>query len=211
MAYKFSERLYQDHQDHQEQPSEDAIDWKKVSLVFFLFSIISFITALFYTADTKKIYDGAVYVSYNQQHKKMVLMGPLMVKQAKEVYEITIQSDVRENSWVFIEGEVLDANKEYLFSFGQELWHETGYDDEGAWREQENDYSMKVTFPQAGQYYLNFKKEGMQNDDKIHVTLSQKRGSSLPHMVFAVITCLIGAVLRAVHYNMIAQTNYTGY
>ncbi|TAE83370.1 MAG: hypothetical protein EAZ74_06315 [Alphaproteobacteria bacterium] len=208
MAYKLSERLYQ---DYQQPPSKEAIDWKKVALVFFLFSIISFITALFYTTETKKIYDGEVYATYNQQNEKMVLMGPLMVKQAKEVYEITIQSDVPENSWVFIEGEVLDANKEYLFSFGQELWHETGYDDEGAWREQENDYSMKVTFPQAGQYYLNFKKEGSYNTDKMHVTLSQKRGSSLPHMIFAVITCLIGVALQTVHGHMLAQTNYAGY
>ena len=51
--------------------------------------------------------------------------------------------------------------KQSLFSFGEELWHETGYD-EGHWREQNNAFNMDITFPNPGTYYIRFSSESSQ-------------------------------------------------
>ncbi len=215
MAYKLSERLNQ----NKETPSfEDGVDLEKVVIVFIVFGILSLITAWIFSMETQRLFSDTVrtYVSPSvpsqqavageqEEGKGVATIGPITVQRYKEVYEISIASSVPENTWSFVEGEVLDAEKDYLFSFGKELWSETGYDDEGAWRESDNSYSMKLTFPQPGQYYLNLKSSGSYNPDAVQVTISKKRGSSIPHFVFGIFTLLIGLVLSEVHKKTLTK------
>jgi hypothetical protein len=218
MAYKLSERLNQ----NKPSPShEDSVDLGKIATIFITFGIFSLITAWIFSTETERLFDNIVRAQphfniYNQQKgageqensKDIATIGPIKIQKYKEVYEITIASSLPENSWAFIEGEVLDARKNYLFSFGKELWHETGYDDEGAWRESDNSYSMKITFPNPGEYYLNLKKEGSYNPiepSEVQVTISKKLGSSIPHMVFGILSLLLGIILNEMRNKTIAK------
>jgi hypothetical protein len=215
VAYKLSERL---NQKKGTPSSEDGVDLGKVATVFIVFGILSLITAWVFSMETQRLFSDTVrtYVSPSvpsqqavageqEEGKDVATIGPITVQRYKEVYEISIASSVPENTWSFVEGEVLDAEKDYLFSFGKELWSETGYDDEGAWRESDNSYSMKLTFPQPGQYYLNLKSSGSYNPDAVQVTISKKRGSSIPHFVFGIFTLLIGLVLNEVRNKTLTK------
>jgi hypothetical protein len=213
VAYKLSERLNQD------SPTEDSvlddIDLDKVKNVFLFFGILSLLTAWFFSFDSGTISkssvrptivaEDGVQAAPDTEEKYIAAIGPLVVNKFKEVYSVAISSNLPVNSWAFVEGEVLDAKKDYLFSFGQELWHETGYD-EGNWEEAENSYTMKITFPQPGKYYLNFKTQGSSNPDTINVIIKKHRGSSIPHMAFGIICLLIGIVLNETQNKTISKT-----
>jgi hypothetical protein len=216
VAYKLSERLNQ----NKETPSfENGINLGKVATVFIAFGILSLITAWIFSMETQRLFSDTVrtYVSpsvpsqevvageQEDANKNVATIGPITVQKYKEVYKITIASSLPNDNWVFVEGEVLDAEKEYLFSFGKELWSETGYDDEGAWRESDNSYSMKITFPQPGQYYLNLKSSGSYNPDTVQLTISKKLGSSIPHMVFGIFTLLIGISLYEIRNKTLSK------
>jgi hypothetical protein len=215
VAYRLSERLNQD----KKTPWEDGVDLGKVASVFIIMGILSLITAEVFSWETQKIFSDTVrpHVSYplvptqqaiagqDEEGKDVATIGPISVQKYREVYSITISSNLPVNSWTFVVGEVLDAEKDYLFSFGKELWHETGYDSDGAWRETDNSYSMKVTFPQPGQYYLNIKTEGSYNPDAIRITISKRYGSSIPHTVFGIITLLIGLVLNEIRNKTLTK------
>ncbi len=215
MAYKLSERL---NQKRGTPSSEDGVDLGKVATVFIVYGIISLITAWIFSMETQRLFSDTVrtYVypsmptqqavaGESEEGKDVATIGPITVQRYKEVYEISIASGLPENSWAFVEGEVLDAEKDYLFSFGKELWHETGYDSDGAWRESDNNYSMKITFPQPGQYYINLKTEGSFTPDAVQVNISKKRGSSIPHMVFGVLTLLIGIILNEIRDKTLSR------
>lgn len=129
---------------------------------------------------------------------EQALIGPINVKKRREVYEISIVASLPAQSWSFIEGEVLDQDKEYLFSFGKELWYETGRDADGAWSENKNHYSIRVTFPQPGTYYLNFKTDSNKMPQNGVVKVTRKRGSALPHFWFGIIALVTGIVLNEI-------------
>jgi hypothetical protein len=207
VAYKLSERL---NQNKRTPPSKDGFDFGKVAIVFIVYGIISLITAWAFSMETQRLFSDKIrtYASPSSpnQHaiageeeegKGMATIGPITVQRHKEVYKISIASDIPENNWAFVEGEVLDAEKDYLFSFDKELWHETGSDSDGFWRELQDYYSIKVTFPQPGQYYLNIKTDGsFFTHDTVQVIISKKRGSSIPHMAFGFFALLIGIALN---------------
>ncbi len=204
MAYKLSERLNQDF------PQEDAVsedfDLNKVRNVFIIFGILGLLTAWVFSFDSETIFKNQVRPSIitddsaqsiqQDDAKNVATIGPISVAKFKEVYSITISSKLPVNSWAFIEGEVLDAEKDYLFSFGQELWHETGYDDEGKWEEAETGHKIKITFPDPGKYYLNFKTQGSSTPNIINVQVTKSYGSSIPHMLFGIICLVIGILLN---------------
>lgn len=124
------------------------------------------------------------------------MIGPFTVTGTNQVFRIRVAADVTTNSWSFVEGELLDAEKEYLLSFGQELWDETGSEDGEFWAEADEIYAMKLTVPHPGQYYLNIKTQGPIVPSQITVAISRVYGSSIPHLAFGVITLLIGLVLN---------------
>ena len=109
------------------------------------------------------------------------------------------------NSWTFIEGEVLDADEEYLFSFGDELGHYTGVDSEGPWTEHKNSYSVKLTLPEAGDYFLDFVAETSRGGDNtpLTVTVEKLRGSSLPHILAGVVALIIAVMLNEIRNRTI--------
>lgn len=217
MAYKLSK---QPSRRRRSLSAKIGVDLGKVATVFIVYGIISLITSWVFSMETQRVFSDKVRTYVNPsvptQHavdddqdedeaKNEETIGPITINGYKEVYEITIATSLPENNWAFIEGKVLDAEKEYLFSFGKELWHETGYDYDGTWRESENNYSMKITFPQPGQYYLSLKTEGSYNLDEVQVTISKKLGSSIPHMVFGIFTLLVGIILNEIRNKTLSK------
>ena len=110
-------------------------------------------------------------------------VGPIVVEQPGEVFEINVRANLPDNHWSFIEVELLDGNEEYLYSFGQELWRESGRDSDGNWSESRRDFETKLTFPVTGFYYLNFIVESKSSKDpkSINVNVIKRKGSDIPH------------------------------
>jgi hypothetical protein len=192
VPYKLSERHLQDTVSRKNN-DPNKVDLGKVASVFIVFGIIGLITAWVYSMETGEVLSRTFQPS---QYGKEVTYGPLRVEKRGAVYEVSIDAKMPVNSWSFVEGQVLDQNREYLFSFGKELWHERGRDSDGTWQEAEDEYSMEITFPEAGTYYLSFKTESNRQPYDVKVTVAKQRGSSLPHLWFGIITLVIGIVLN---------------
>ncbi|MFC1749022.1 hypothetical protein ACFL2V_09480 [Pseudomonadota bacterium] len=172
---------------------DDEIDLGKIASVFFLFGVLSLLMSWYYSSDAETLYKESVRLNPNTPE---LLLGPMKVAKKNTAYEITVKTDLNINSWAFVEGEILDQNKDYLYSFGKELWHESGYDSDGSWTESNNDYSLDVTFPTAGVYYLKFKSEAQRPPRSVTIKVARSHGSALPHFWFGVLSIIIGIVLN---------------
>ena len=53
-----------------------------------------------------------------------------------------------------IEVALLDANRKYLFSFGDSFWYEEGRDSEGPWSEGHTKSALLFVLREAGEHYL---------------------------------------------------------
>lgn len=178
--------------------SNSAKQLLKFSWVLLIFSIVCFIT---------------MFILNNSVNQNLVknlpvkggILGPINVKKDHSVYSIIIQQPLNSfDVWSFVNGSVLDKNKEFLFGFGKELWSEEGYDDGGHWTEQENNYEIKVTFPTKGTYYLEFESENnSSNVGEITVQVSQKIASSLIFDDLGAISLVIAVIILLIILNKI--------
>ncbi|MDN5848981.1 MAG: hypothetical protein L0H63_04990 [Nitrococcus sp.] len=126
-------------------------------------------------------------------------IGPLRIEEPYTVLEINVYQPVSDNHWSFVTGALLDANGSYLTGFGDELWHESGYDDGGRWAETDYSYDTKLTVREPGTYYLRFTTESDANPAKlISITVGVKEvfASSLPHLLAGIVLILIGIVIN---------------
>jgi hypothetical protein len=195
MAYKLSSRKTQDKvSTHDSHP--DHVDLGKLATVFIIFGLLSLLTAWIYSMETEKIANASFRPSKISGISAEV--GPINVRKHNESYSINIKASLYSQSWSSIQGQVLDSNKQYLFSFGKELSYYTGRDSEGSWSELDNDYSMNVTFPKPGAYYLQFDTESNVIPKNVKVKVTKKRGSSIPHMWFGIIVLIIGIVMNEI-------------
>ncbi len=198
MAYKLSQRHQLRKIGYSEQDDTNRLHLGSVATVFIIFGLLGLMTAWFYSNETVKV----IYSVYNpQESKEYKEFGPIAVSEKGAVYRISVNAKLANQSWSFIEGEVLNNDKEYLFSFGKELSYYSGSD----WSEVDDDYSIKVTFPQIGKYYLRFKTESSHNPQNITVKVSSRVGSSLPHFWFGIITLIIGVILNEIHNRTIIR------
>ena len=203
MAYKLSDREQQEPASATGDNNPDRVDLGKIATVFIVFGLISLLTAWIYSMETEKIIDTAFRPAESSSQSAEI--GPINVRKNNESYAISIQANLSSQSWANIEGQVLDSNKQYLFSFGKELSRYSGRDSEGSWSEVENAYSMNVTFPKYGVYYLQFNTESDRIPNVVKVVVSKKRGSSLPHLWFGIIALLIGIVINEIKNRTITN------
>ena len=116
-----------------------------------------------------------------------------------ETIEVSVYGRLPNNSWTFVEGQVLDEKKEYLFSFGKELWAESGRDADGVWSESDTSYSIDLTIPNPGLFYLKFESDRYADKRRgIAVIVTRKNGSWIPHFWFGLVCLLIGVVLNEI-------------
>lgn len=58
------------------------------------------------------------------------------------------------NKWQSFDMEVFTADENYLFSYQDELWSESGYDSDGAWTERKRHAYFDIRFPKKGEYLV---------------------------------------------------------
>jgi hypothetical protein len=201
VAYKLLNRQDQNNTSAANN-DPNRVNLGKVVTAFIIFGLLSLLTAWIYSMETETVVNTS-FQPYESGFATEV--GPIQVSKYNAVYVIRIKVNLASQSWSYIEGQVLNSNKQYLFSFGKELSHYSGYDSNGAWEEMENDYSMHVTFPDPGTYYLKFATEGDRAPDSVVVKVSKRLGSSLPHLWFGIITIIIGIVLNEIKNRTLSK------
>ncbi len=160
----------------------------KTSYILGIYGVICLIFVLVFSGDVSKVQTQMLPGSGG-------IFGPIVVKEKKSSYEIGVSNRVALNKWSFVEVKVLDANKKYLYGFGDGMWHESGRDSDGYWEESKTKYTMDVTFKDLGEYYLDVASE--RNDgvgNSINVSAVKERGSNILFLTIGVIS-LIGAGL----------------
>jgi hypothetical protein len=172
----------------------------------FVYALVCLTAAFILSFSTGKKMSQAIDMSGGE-------FGPIDVVEDNSVYSINISQSVTANSWTFITIDVLDQDKQYLFSFGDELWHESGYDSDGNWTESKNNFSLKMTFPTKGRYFLSLEGERSDNNGNAFATISLNRkiGSSLGFSVVGILSLLLAvAIWFFRNKNSIHATNTTG-
>lgn len=115
------------------------------------------------------------------------------------VFKIDVHQVLYPNSWSYVNVTVEDNKRNELYAFGDELWSESGRDDEGAWSESDLSFNNKITFPDDGIYYLVIEPEISQEHlDKvgdITIKATPIQGSSVPHKTMGIFALLIAFVL----------------
>jgi hypothetical protein len=160
----------------------------QIGLILLFYAGLCFMTSLYFNSSSGDIIKADLLSSGGE-------VGPINVKKNDTVYSIKVNQRMkRSGDWSFVSGDVLGANKEYLFGFGKEFWTESGYDGDGPWHESDDNFEMKVTFYKAGVYYLNFNTE-MSSDtagSSVNVTVEPKKGSALAHFILGIFSIIIG-------------------
>ncbi len=167
----------------------DPKDMTQTATALIGFAVISFVTALFFNVTTGTLISETLPPAGG-------VVGPISVDKDRTVYQIKIEQNVsRDGAWNQITGEVLDENKNPLFSFGEEFWRESGYDDGGRWTEQKTDYDIKITL-QEGTYFLGMASENQDASlSQVRVTVKKKGGSAVPFFTAGVIALIIGVIV----------------
>lgn len=92
-------------------------------------------------------------------------VGPIEIPHDNVQAGTRIRQDVAAGSgrtyqrWSFVTVELLDENKDYVVSFGGDVWSYAGYDEGEHWDEEDEEYQTTVVFPSAGTYYFRLQTE----------------------------------------------------
>lgn len=201
MAYKLSQRA--NHTPWGKDANEpNRIDIGKLATVLMIFGLLSFVIAWFFSWTVGDPYEDSFYL---RDAENTHIIGPISINKKQQVWNINLKADVPVGSWSFIEGAILDRQQQHLFAFGKELWHETGRDSDGPWRESDVEYSMKVTFPDIDTYYLKFTADEGSQSGRITVNLSARYGSSIPNIIFGIVCIILGIILNEINNNTIGR------
>ena len=69
---------------------------------------------------------------------------------------LEVTGTVPMNNWKAFDIEIFDDKGQYLFSYHDELWSESGYDSDGSWTERRRRAFLEQRFPKQGHYTLYF-------------------------------------------------------
>lgn len=138
-----------------QQKLKDKLLYNNLCLIVSIFCIVCFITSMFFQNSVARkqeyytLQEGAIY-------------GPIKITNKKQIYRITATFSGN-NSDTDLSGEVLDEDKDTVYEFGKDLWHETGYDSDGYWSEDDRKMVADLTFSEKGTYYIQFSGDGYSN------------------------------------------------
>ncbi|MFQ5588469.1 MAG: hypothetical protein ACE5F7_06485 [Nitrospiria bacterium] len=165
-------------------------DMAQAAKALLVFAVLCFVTALGFNITTGSLISELLPPAGG-------VVGPIRVEKDRSVYHINVAQNVgRDGVWNQVTGEVLDENKNPLFSFGEEFWKESGYDDGGRWSEQKTDYDIKITL-QKGSYFLGLNSENQHASlSQVRVTVKKKGGSAVPFFTAGVIALIIGVIVN---------------
>ena len=162
-----------------------------LAAVYLAFAVLCLFTSLFFSGTSNERAEDLGHEG---------LFGPIDVREDRSVYAVEIRNpSLANNSWTFVEAQLLDANREYLFSVGDELSLYRGYDGGEAWTERKDSYVAKLAIPEAGTYYLRVLIEpGGSSARPVRVTVRQLAGSSQPYLVAGIVALIIAVVLHEI-------------
>lgn len=127
---------------------KDKALYNNLCLIVSVFCIICFITSMFFQNSVSRkqeyytLQEGAIY-------------GPIKITNKKQIYRV-IATFAGNNSDVDLSGEVLDEDKDTIYEFGKDMWHEEGYDSDGYWSESDRKMVADLSFSEKGTYYIQF-------------------------------------------------------
>lgn len=168
------------------------MDLGRLALVLVGFAALCFVTSLIMNSDTGTRYAKVLPPTGG-------LLGPITIGEDNTTYEIKVAQDIkRAGEWSYVEGEVLDADKTFQFSFGKELWKKQRDYRAPTTMPQStvpatavagvSRYDLKVVFPKAGDYYLRFKTNTSGAvGTSINVSAKELRGSSIFHLILGIV------------------------
>ncbi len=184
----------------------DGLNFGQISLVFVGFAILYFATAVFFDGDTSKVTRD---VSAGQNY------GPIVTKSANTVVLISVTNRFLQESWAFIETEVLDDKGQTITAFGGDTFHESGRDSEGAWSDSKTQRDVRVVLPTPGRYFLKFRVSGgtkfqrtasdLTNQTQLRVTVAQKRGGSSILVGIGIILLILSVILNEIRNQTFIQ------
>lgn len=132
-------------------------------------------------------------------------VGPVQIDEDGMLIETEVEQSIERGTgsfqhWSFVTVELLDENENYLSGFGGELWHESGTDSDGRWREQDKLFRATLQVPSAGIYYLRLQTEAnvepsMLSPIQVRVTDRLWAGNPVPLHNAAYLALLLGMVL----------------
>lgn len=163
----------------------------KLALVLVGFAALCFLTSLIMNGDTGSRYSKVLPPTGG-------LLGPITIADDNTTYEIKVAQDIKKaGEWSYVEGEVLDSQQTFQFSFGKELWKkQREYRGSAAPTTVPSSgiagvsrYDLKVVFPKAGDYFLRFKTNTSGAvGTSINVTAQQLKGSSIFHLILGIVS-----------------------
>ena len=153
---------------------QDRLLINNVCIIVCIFCLLCFFTALSQQNAKTKEYQ------YGTLPKEGILLGPIEVDKKSQIFKVNAHFS-GSNTSTYISGEVLDKDKDTLYEFGKDLWHEEGYDSEGHWSEAERNLSAYLTFSEKGTYYIKMMaEEGAAGN--ISVSISRQKSSYVAHL-----------------------------
>lgn len=128
------------------------------------------------------------------------IVGPFTIEDNGTVLEIEIDQRLPLQTWSFVSVALLDENKQWLIGFGDEFWHESGYDG-GYWEQSVNQYEANLTIPDDGRYYLKIKPQtdmrpAVATKHDIYVSMTTRGFSTIPHFAAGIIAIIISLILN---------------
>ncbi len=169
-----------------QQKLKDKLFYNNLTLIVVIFSIICFVTSMllqstFYYNKTMN------YLNEGQ------IVGPIKVKNKPVICKVMAHFS-GENTSSYLSGEVLDENKDTLYEFGKDLWHESGYDSDGYWSESDRKMTAYMTFKDKGTYYIQFNTDE-KNMYNISVTMQLVRNSYVAHSKAGTLALMLAMIV----------------
>lgn len=175
-----------------QQKLRDKLFFNNICIIICVFCIVCYCTALSLQKSSKQHYEFSSLPNN-------AIVGPIKINDKSAVYKVTA-TFYGNNSAVYLSGEVLDADKDTIYEFGKDLWHESGYDSEGYWSESERQMVAYLTFSEKGTYYLQFNSDNNYNLNNLLIRLDLQKGSSVAHSqvgtIFMILIMIAGYFLN---------------
>ncbi|WP_338519798.1 hypothetical protein [Alteromonas gracilis] len=188
----------------------------KLGVALCLLGLVGFIFAIYFNAiaSTKEysvIPRATNKIAQNEpttNTDKPYQIGPIDVDKPYTAFEVYTAVGLPANHWTFVEIEVVNHKGDYLYSFGQELWHETGRDSDGNWTDVRYDFDTDLTFPETGKFFLNFMVSSKANKhpSRLKVRLTKRNGSAMLHFWTGLILIISGLFCIEIQYGIFRKT-----
>lgn len=114
------------------------------------------------------------------------------------IITVNLLGGLPENTGFDLDISIMSPNEIETFLFLKEFWHETGYDDEGFWRESAYSASDMFVPTVAGQHQIIFTMEDNMlgfNEFQLDISVVRNHVTPMWYLVYAVIVAIVGVLV----------------